>query len=303
MALPKIPTLDKSVISALDFLSRQPAPTLRPQRFQLPLVVGSGNAYNAGMAIFSGQPSIIANESDFRAKISGYGQLIKSKTISQAVIISASGEKDSVWETKLAKQKGLKTTLLTCRPLSSAAKLADEVIAYGKTPEPQTYNVSTYLGMLLSASGEKAKEIKKSLKGLKLPDGFLKYRAFAFVLPDDLAAIAPMIEIKRHELFGPRLSIRAFSAGEARHAKFVIPWDKELVISLGENKYFGLKEHRWQIKRPKGSSLAWAMALTYYLVGRIQSGFPPYFKKNIARYCQVGPKAYGQAKPFDIIVE
>ncbi len=303
MAMLKLPTLAESVIVALNFFVQHQPPRLPLKSFKLPLVVGSGNAYNTGVALFSGQTAILADESDFRHKIKGYSPLIKTGAIKQAVIISASGEKDSVWETKLAKQKGLQTTLLTCRPQSSAAKLADKIIIYDKLPEPQTYNVSTYLGMILSTSGEKTEAIRQNIKKLKLPLDFLNYHAFAFILPDDLAAIAPMIEIKRHELFGSRLSIRAFSAGEARHAKFVIPWEKELVISLGENKYFGLKEHRWQIKRPKGAGLAWAMALTYYLVGRIQAGFPPYFQNHITKYCQTGPKAYGQTKPFDIIVK
>jgi hypothetical protein len=43
-----------------------------------------------------------------------------------------------------------------------------------------------------------------------------------------------MLDIKRHELFGPKVSLRAFSFGEARHAKFVIRDKKELVISFGK---------------------------------------------------------------------
>ena len=44
------------------------------------------------------------------------------------------------------------------------------------------------------------------------------------------------------------------------------------------------------------------MALSYYLIGKIQESKPPYFKKNIAAFCHEGPKAYGSSKSFDIIV-
>jgi hypothetical protein len=112
-----------------------------------------------------------------------------------------------------------------------------------------------------------------------------------------------MLEIKRNELFGPYLSLRAFSFGEARHAKFVNNSDKELIISLGENKYFGLKKNRYEIKIPKNAGNSLIMALTYYLIGKIQAAKPPYFKKNIASFCQTGPLAYGSHKAFEVIVK
>ena len=112
-----------------------------------------------------------------------------------------------------------------------------------------------------------------------------------------------MLNIKRHELFGPRLSLRAFSYSEARHAKFVIPGNKELVISFEKNKYFGKKENRWEIKLPANSDQALMMSVAYFLIGKIQKSKPPYFKKNIVQYCQEGPLAYGDKKPFPVIVK
>jgi hypothetical protein len=113
-----------------------------------------------------------------------------------------------------------------------------------------------------------------------------------------------MLEIKQRELFGPKLNIKAFSQGEARHAKYLIPWQKELVISIGEkNKYFGDKDSHWDINLPKNHNYAYMLSLTYYLIGKIQEAKPDYFKKNIENYCQeYGPKAYNKTKPFDIIV-
>lgn len=296
-------SLNFSVLKALDFFQKNRPPRLNLKKYPFPIVIGSGNAYNTGLALFDGQKAFFANESNFPEIITRYRDLIKNKTISHAVIISASGEKDSIWETKMAKKAGLKTVLLTCSPASSAAKLADEVYAFRKLPEPYTYNVSTYLGMLLAASGEKAEDIARYILKLKLPRNFKKYSSYAFILPDESAAIAPMLEIKKSELFGPNLSIRAFSYGEARHAKFVIREKKELVISLGENKYFGDPKHRLQIKVPKGADKAWTMALSYFLIGLIQDSHTDYFRPNISKFCKdYGYKAYPGAKPFDIIV-
>lgn len=302
MKIKQLPNLDESVLKALDFFKNNPPAKFKLKTNSLRFVVGSGNAFNTGKIIFKEQPAIFASESDFREKLIAYKNLIKSGVIKEALIISASGEKDAAWEIEAAKKYGLKTTLMTCSPNSSGAKLADSVIAYRKIAEPQTYNISTYLGMIMSVSGEKAQDIKNTIKKLHLPKNYTSYSAYTFVLPDEFAEITPMLEIKRHELFGPHLSLRAFSAGEARHAKFVMPWEKELVISLGKNKYFGLKEHRFQVKMPKNYGPGLVMALTYYLIGQIQKAKTPYYKKNIAKYCVEGPKAYGKKEPFEVIV-
>ena len=298
-----LPNLNDVVLASLDLFIKNKPPRLHMSRFNLPLVVGSGNAYNTGLALFGNRPAIIASESNFKQTLKNYQALIKDKMTTNALIISASGEKDSVWETKLAKKYGLHTILMTCDGNSSAAKIADEVIVYRRLPEPYTYNTSTYLGMMLSASGEKAADIKKFISKLRINNNFKDYRAFAFILPDKFSAIAPMLEIKGHELFGPRLSLRAFTYGEARHAKFIHPWNKELVFSLGKNEYFGFKENRVEIALPKNADIGLVMALTYYIVGLVQETKPPYFKKDVVGFCtDYGYKAYGQQKPFDIIV-
>jgi len=298
-----LPNLDESVLSALNFFIKNKPPRLNLKRFSFPIVVGSGNAYNTGLAIFGQQPAVVANESNFKQICRNYQALIKSRKITQAVIISASGEKDSIWEIKLAKKYGLETTLMTCNRDSGAAKIADRILVYSKLPEPYTYNTSTYLGMFISASGEKAADIKKFITNLKLNKKLKDYRAYAFIVHDKFGALPPMLDIKRHELFGPYLSLRAFSEGEARHAKFVHPWDKELVISLNKNKYFGAKAARLEIRLPKNAGIGLVMALTYYIVGLIQATKPPYFQKDIAGFCKdYGYRAYGQKKPFDVIV-
>jgi hypothetical protein len=217
------------------------------------------------------------------------------------VIISASGEKDSVWETKLCQKSGLRTILVTCSLDSSAAQIADKTIVFRKLPEPYTYNVSTYLGMIMGADGSRAENIKKWLKSIKLPRNLHRYQAYSFILPDQFENICPMLDIKRNELFGNHLSVRAFSHGQARHAKFVHPDKNELVISLGENKLFGL--NRWEISLPSKLTSSAVMAITYYIIGLIQKNRTPWFMEHIEQYClKSGPIAYEQTKPFDVIV-
>lgn len=299
----KLDSLNLSTIKALEFLSQNKLAKINLKKYSFPIVIGSGNAYNAGQVIFASQKAIFANESNCLEVFKKYQDLIKKKIIKEAVVISASGEKDSIWEIKLAKQKKLKTTLLTCSPKSSAAKLADEVIIFDKLSEPYTYNVSTYLSMILAASGEKAPDILSFILKLKLPKNFKKYRAYSFILPDQVGNVAAMLEIKKSELFGPNLSLRAFSYGEARHAKFVIRKKDELIISLGENKYFGSPKSRFQIKNIKNLGPALSMALGYFLIGLIQESRPDYFGKHIKNFCtDYGYKAYLGGKPFSVIV-
>ena len=300
----KLPTLDETVLQALDFFIKTPPPQLDVSQFSFPFVIGSGNASHTGRIIFSGRAAIVGDETSFRAYAKSYADAVTQKLIKDAVIISSSGEKDSVWEVELAKSLDLKTTLLTCKPNSTAAKIADRVIAYKSIAEPYTYNTSTYLGMILSTTNERAQDIKNSIEALKVPNHFSDYEAYAFVLPDAYANVAPMIEIKRDELFGPHLMIRANSQGFSRHAKFVHPWEKELVISIGnDNPHFGHKEHRWFLPLPQNAGFGHVKALTYYLCGLLQKAKYPYFMENIEGFCtDYGPKAYGKPQSFEVLV-
>lgn len=300
-----IPGLSEIVIKTLDFFEKDPPPKFDISKFNLPFVVGSGNAYNTGLIIFSEKAAVFADESNFKQIISAYKKAIDQKLISQALVISASGGKDSVWEVELAKDHGLKTTLMTTKGDSPAAKVADDVIVYKSIAEPYTYNTSTYMGMMLSTTGEETAKIKGFIEKLDVPSSFDEYKAYTFVLPDKYSAICPMLDIKKSELFGPKLSLRAFSQGHARHAKFVIPSQEELVISIGfKNEVFGEENCRWDIMPPDSFSFAGIMALCYYIVGKIQDSKPQYFKENVEGYVSdYGPKAYGpDTKPFDLIV-
>ena len=300
-----IPFLDEIVLQTLDFFTQNPPPPFDVSTYNLPFVVGSGNAYNTGTIIFSKNAAIFADESNFKTLLPAFNKAVESKLITQAVILSASGGKDSVWEIELAKKHGLSTTLITTKADSPAANVADKTYAYKSIDEPYTYNTSTYMGMILGATHESVADIKKAIDSLQFPDNFDKYTSYAFVLPDKFAQICPMLDIKRHELFGPEVSLRAFPQGHARHAKFVIRDPKELVITVNnKNDYFGAPESRWNLTLPENASFATVMAVTYYIVGKMQRSKPQYFKENIENYTSdYGPKAYGpDTKPFDVIV-
>lgn len=298
-----IDNLDQTVFRGLDFFIKTRVPKLNLKN-KARFVVGSVNAYNTGRMLFSRQAAIFADEGNFREVLKIYRPLIKNGTLKEAVIISASGEKDSIWEIKAAKAAGLKTLLLTCQAQSTGAKLADQFVAFPKTPEPYSYNFSTYLGMLLAATGEKPKEIKTFLSRLKTPRNLKKFSFFSFILPDRYKAVVDMIGVKDDELFGPYSSLRAYSEGTARHAKFIARSDREMVISFGPNKYFGDPKNRWAIKLPKKTDFGLILSLSYYLVGLIQKQKPPYFQKGLEEYCfKTGPRPYGQKKPFSVIVK
>lgn len=298
-----LPNLNESLLSALQFFQKSPVPEFINLDSGMKIIVGSGNAYNTGKIIFNDQVALFANESNFKSILKSSKGLIEQKVIKEVIVISASGEKDAVWEVEAAKENELNTILMTCSPDSRAAKIADHVLVYEKIPEPQTYNISTYLGMILSKTKEDPKQIESFIKKLYLPKNFKDYKAYSFILPDEYVDITPMLDIKKHELFGHHVSIRSFSHGEARHAKFVMPSKDELVISLGENLHFGLKNHRKQIIMPRKFSAGLVMSLTYFIIGKIQESKPSYYKDNIAQYCKEGPRAYGQSSPFPIIVE
>lgn len=299
-----LPDLNVSVFQGLDFFSKNKPLQLGLLKLTVGFVVGSVNAYNTGRMLFGNQPVFFADEGNFLDQLKIYRPLIKNKTIKEAAVISASGEKDSIWEIKAAKKAGLKTTLLTCNSSSTGAKLADKCLAFKKSPEPYSYNYSTYLGMILGSTKENPRLIKKFLKKIKFPKKFSTYRYFTFILPDRYRPIVDMINVKDDELFGPYSSLRSYSEGNARHAKFICESSQELVITFGQNNFFGRPKNRWDIKLPPRANFATLLSVSYYIIGFIQQTRPPYFKKGLAEYClKTGPKPYGQKKPFPIIVK
>lgn len=300
----RVMSLSENVFKALDFFIKNKPPKINLDNISLPFIIGSGNAYTTGLMLFAGKAAIFADESNFKFLIKAYQKVINKGLISNAIIISASGEKDSVWEIETAHKYKLNTILLTAQKKSSAAQIADKVYVFDSIEEPYTYNVSTYLGMILAVTKENPSFIKDFLSKLKLPSDFQKYKAYAFILPDKFMQICSMLDIKKSELFGPHLTVRSFSCGHARHAKFVHRWQQELIVSLANNvENFGYPENRFLIKIPETFGFGGIMALCYHILGKIQEIKAPFFAKNLEKYCSdYGPKAYSSNKPFSLIV-
>jgi fructoselysine-6-P-deglycase FrlB-like protein len=299
----KINNLNQTVIETLNFFLKNPAKKISFHKSKLSLAVGSVNAKNTAKMLLANQATIYADESNLKSILKTHQPLIKQKIIDQAVIISASGEKDAVWEIKALKKLGLKTTLLTCNPEASTIKLADNFHIFPKISEPYSYNFSTYLSMLLSFYQENPSQIKKFLENLKIPKNFKSFKYFSFILDDKYRAIAEMIKVKDDEMFAAKSSLRAFSFGQARHAKFIYQNKNEMVISFGKNQYFGHPKNRWEIDLSKNHNYAFTLSLAYYLVGLIQEQKPDYFKRSLKDYClNRGPKPYKANNQFKVIV-
>lgn len=274
--------LDEAVINALQLFSQTKLPKL-PKATTSTLILGSGNAHALGKLLYP--QSIQANESTYKSTL----KLHKPKN---CIIISASAGKHSISITKYLKRKKIPTTLLTNNPDGKATKYSDQTIIFPKLAEPYTYNISTYLAMILAKTNETPKTILTFLKKTKVPN-LKKYNSFFFILPEKFDSLREFYETKFDELFGPKILGRAFTFEETKHAKTVIKSEKELFVSLGkENKIFG--KHKLNYKIPKSANFGLAFCLGYYIIGKIQSQNPPYFKKSISSYVKKASKLFGQ---------
>lgn len=286
-----IPTLDQVVLSALDLHSSYAIPPLNLAPAKRRLVVASGNALPTGRIVFAGQEAVFCDEGQYQAT------LARDKSFDGGVVISASGTKHGPVMVRDLQAAGLDPYLLTCSPESEAAKLLDpsRVIATRSQPEPITYNTSTYLGMILTRTGENTAAIKKHLTksvAPKIPD-MRRYRAFYLIVPEQFDLELPMFVTKFDELFGGRVAGRCYTLGQTLHAKTVVPWEKELFISFGaKNKLFG--SERFDVPLPKDAGFAAMLATGYFVIGCIQAQLPGWFRQNAAAYAEIQKKLFAK---------
>lgn len=302
--LETIPDLDTVVMGAIELLAHTKLPETKVP-YKRPLVVGSGNAEATGRILFAETDAVFASESNYEEALK------RVPEIDGAVIISASGGKHAVGIAKSLKKHGIKTTLFTNNPSAGAAEYLEErsVRVFPKNREPYTYNTSTYLSMIMAETGEKAGKIKTFIdKELSSGDNnkdfsnFKNYHAFTFILPAEFAELRPMLRTKFDELFGTKVVGRFFTPEEIKHAKTVVPDDRELFISIGSaSTENGNASNHLRIPLPEGSGYGSALAVTYYLVGLIQRSRPPYFKDHIEEYCRHASKIFNQ--PIKPIVD
>lgn len=287
--LANIPNLDIAVLGALELFSEQPLKTLDlSQHYQRPLIVGSGNAEATSRIIFEKFNALFANESNYLNFLNDF------KDIDGIIIVSASGAKHAPIIAEEGQKRGLHISLITNNPNSDASRYLDhshdyDEFVFPKNREPYTYNTSTYLGMILGYTQENPQEIadfiNNQIASIQFPD-FSHYDKYYVIVPAKFSQIKRMIQIKFIELFGRNIARDVETADYVPHATTVAS-SNELFISFGEeNKLWGQVENRLYIPLPEHANYGAMMAISYYIVSRIQAVYPNYFKDNIADYCQ-----------------
>ncbi|MFH1683243.1 MAG: hypothetical protein ABIA37_05605 [Candidatus Woesearchaeota archaeon] len=284
-----IQDLDVYVLAALELFSEVKIPNTRV-KYKRPLIVGSGNAAATGKILGSDLDAVFADESNFE------GKLKKIKAIDGVVLISASGGKHAPIIVKTAQRYKKKITLITNNEHALAKEFADEVYIFPKNKEPYTYNVSTYLGMILGKTKEDPQKIlqfiKEKIDRLVLPD-FKGYKKYYLLVPEEFVEIIRMLNVKFMELFGRNIARDIETFEYAKHSTTVVPAEKELFISFGKKNDLWGKE-RLFVPLPKNANYGAMMAISYYLIGMIQKEQPAWFRKNIVEYTQKASKIFKQ---------
>ncbi len=295
--LESLPDLDVGVLGALELLEKTVVPRMDMSNFKRPLVIGSGNAEATGRIVFRNSDAVFASESDYQER------LATIPLIDSVVVLSASGGKHAPGIVRSARVAGKRVMLITNTPDSLAShELADtnDALVFPKNREPYTYNTSTYMGMILGSTDENAGDIQRyiheSIETIHFPD-FSSYDKFFVVVPPRLGSIKRMLQVKFIELFG-RIVARDVETSEyMSHAVTVVP-SRELFINIGvEGGTWGTPENNLYIPLPPDADYVAIMAIGYYIIGQIQKSHPPYFKNNIALYCENAGKAFGTTIP------
>ena len=290
-----LPDLDTVVLSALALLETATLPSLPFELWNRSLVLGSGNAAVVGKLLFAHTDARYADESTYTDMLARHRDDIES-----AVVISASGGKDADDMAHALQKTGIPTWLLTNNANAPARAYIDpsRILLFPKAPEPNTYNVSTYMGMLLAQTREDPKAIAAYINDAvasRVPDTLAKYDAFYFIIPSWFIAMKEMFLTKFDELFGSRVSARVYTLEQSKHAKTVVPSNTECFVSFGSvQTLFGNEVSRVHIPLPENAGSAAMMALGYFVIGQIQKQHPPYFKDNIERYIQTASALFGE---------
>lgn len=284
-----LPNLDVVVLGALELFSKEELPKFNIHKtFSRPLVVGSANAFAVGKILFKDTFARNSEEGDFEESLEIF---IDRDAV---VIVSASGGKHAV---EIAKKKhDLPTWLLTNNKNALARKFIDndKVIVFPKNREPYTYNTSTYLSMILSRTKEDPVEIYSHIDSIKklIPKDLGRYNAFVMTVPSDFDEVRSMFRTKFDELFGGNVAGRIFTDEEIKHAKTVIPSDRELTIHFG-GEDIGEKNSLY-IPMRKGVSYGEILSVGYFVIGKIQEAHPAYFKNNIVEYTKDASEIFNQ---------
>tara|TARA_B100000745_G_scaffold278841_1_gene210062 strand:- start:3117 stop:4052 length:936 start_codon:yes stop_codon:yes gene_type:complete len=292
--LDTIPNLDVAALGALQLVSQEQIPKLDFSHLKRPLVLGSGNAFFTARILFDGVDAFYGDEST-------YGAMLQMPShYDGVVILSASGKKHAIAMVEIAQKAHLDTYLITNTKDADAARSLDEdhVFVFQKNREPYTYNTSTYFTPVFGKTEEDASAIASFIEhevSAHLLRNFDDYEAYALIIPSRFKYARAMLRTKFDELFGPMVVGRVFTDEEIKHAKTVVSSGRELLISFGvENEHYGIPKNRLQIPLPKAVQYGGFLAISYYVVGKIQEAHPPYFAQSVAKYTQTASRIFDQ---------
>lgn len=291
--LNSIPSLDTCVLGALELFEEKGVPVLPEFPKGKTLIVGSGNAAVTAHILADYFPESVATDE------SEYADLLKREAFSNIVIISASGAKHAVGIAEHATKLGLNVFLFThtANPLAGAHVPKERVFVFPKNREPYTYNTSTYLGLILALTKEDPAQIREFVLNSvapHIPADLQHFDAYFFTLSTRFRHMIPMIRTKFDELFGSKISCRAFTVEQAKHATTVVPSDGEYFLSVGEMPHITQGDKVTMLSIPDDAGYGLVMASMYYFIGQIQNQNTPYFKEHIAEYCEKASSIFGQ---------
>ena len=242
-------------------------------------VFGSGNAFAAGRIIFRDRDAVFADEGQYAHALA----VKRDPPMECGVVLSSSGGKDAPALVKALLAAKIDTYLLTCNAAGPvpAGLDADHVVRTPAEPEPITYNTSTYVGMILAHTGEDAGAVRDHIVNNVKPfiDGHVDLLrdagAFYLIVHPEFDPVREMLLTKFDELFGPMINGRCFTPEQTAHAKTLVGWDKELILSFdpldAADPIFGeAGKTRLDIPMPKPCGPAAMAAVGYYVIGRIQ---------------------------------
>ena len=280
------PTLNAIVLDTIDLYSNSgKLPKLEITEFNTPLVVGSGNGYYTGRILFRNLGAFFATESEVETKLANIG------SITDVVVISASGEKHAPIILGTAKQYHKNTLLISSSAQSSGRDIADTSIIMPKIREPYTYNTSTYFGYMLAESPDLdlvalREFITGTLEHEIAKINFAEYSSFFIVIPNEFVLLREMFETKFIELFGRKVARDIFSYEQMKHATTVVQDARELFLCFGNTT--GIQYGINQVNLPIFDTTSYAamMLVGYYTIGKIQAALPQYFMESIEDYCK-----------------
>lgn len=294
--LESIPDLDVVVLGALERFSGEELPRIPFDTYKRPLVVGSGNAEATGRIIFEKSDAIFASESNYEEKLKNI------PAIDGVVLVSASGGKHAPIIAKRAKELGKHVTLITDTDHNLTEKELDQQhhdqeFIFPKNREPYTYNTSTYLSMILGYTREDSAQITQFIKEVIDPMDFSKfaeYDKYYLIVPTEFSGIIRMLQVKFIELFGRIMGHDVETSEYVKHATTVVP-SHELFLSFGyENTSWGEESARINVPLPEWAGYGTMMAVSYYVIGKIQKQHPAYFKQHIQKYTEEISQVFGE---------